>query len=122
MTSKLPKALAHIGNFDRRHNHLSRCNCAASCAAKPRKPCRRPPSHHLVSQRGFATKEALDILVENIDDVFLVTPGFARRVRGDQQVRESPEGGFARQRLLVEAVECRSAERVRRLAPPEAPL
>ena len=41
------------------------------------------PSHHLVSQRGFAAKEALDILVENIYHVFLVTHGFASRVRRD---------------------------------------
>ena len=73
--------------------------------SRRRKPRSPPPSHHLVSQRGFATKKTLDILVENIDDVFLETPGFARRVWRDQHVRESPEGGFAWQRLLVEAVE-----------------
>src|SRR6185437_3576909 len=92
------KALAHVGDFDRGHIRSSPLRSGAK---------RRWTglSHHLVSQFAFAAKQAFDVVDENVNDILLVAPGFARGVRRDQYVRQRPEGRLCRQRLLGETIE-----------------
>src|SRR6202044_4135635 len=71
---------------------------------------RGPPSHHLVPERGFAAKEALDIVDQNVDQIRFVASGFAGAMGSDQDVWQCPKRGFGPQRLVVEAVERRGAD------------
>src|SRR5271156_6289475 len=82
---------------------IFRCAAEANCD-------RGPPSHHLVPERGFAAKEALGIVGQNVDQIRFVASGFAGAMGSDQDVWQCPKRGFGPQRLVVEAVERRGAD------------
>src|ERR1700722_11910171 len=118
MTSKLPKLLrtletsteamgVHPVAVARPCGATLRPRAASKILAAPNDTgyAGGPPSHHLVSQCGFAAEQAFDVVDQNINDVLFVTLGFACGMGRDHHVRQRPEGGFSRERFLREAIE-----------------
>src|SRR5579864_812714 len=65
----------------------------------------RAASNDLVLERRLATPQAVEIVLEYVEDVVLVAARLARRVRGDQNLLHRPERRGGRQRLLDRHVE-----------------
>src|SRR5262249_23512353 len=58
-----------------------------------------------VLELGLACPQAAEILQQEVEEVVLVAPGLAARMRGDQDVLEGPERRGRCQRLRSEPIE-----------------
>ena len=61
--------------------------------------------YNLVVELGLAAPEAVEVVEQDVDQVFFVHAGFAAGVGGDEDVFEAPKGGVLGVRLFPEVVD-----------------